>query len=341
MNIFRPSQLPPVRAERRASVGLQGQAYHLVGPSTVVRRSSQWNPGDGKRLAYVPALRGMATIGISSTKVWFFDTNHAFIRSAAVSAAGAIVYVPSIARVMVAESDTANIDVIDPKTGAISTTIVPGTSITPGAVPYLCWIPSANEVLYDNNDAAIDRLIDVPTLAYVGASGYGWTVGPHVYLRSTREVVGAQGNGLDFIDPIGRALNATVAGMGSASLGIAHDPTTNRIFVCQPGANVLNVIDAATRTILTTALATMAGPKGLLGCPANGLLYIAHDGGKAVTAIRPLDYSHVQTIALPIGVDSLGYNPSNRCIYAQSSDGTRLFAISIDDHTKVADILLV
>lgn len=320
------------------------------GAGLVARTSSRpgYVPGDGKRLAYVPYLKGVAALSYGSGQyLLFFNERQQLVRrsvSLGIGANGALCYVPTVGKVaVVGLAHECPIYLINPRTGAIDAQVEGSAFATTEAATYLQFAPSTNEVLHGEryNDGAgpPTMVVDVATWARVGPSGgyVTWKKGPFAFAPSTGEVIGLGGGLVIFVNPATRAVAATT-GVGATPLALAVDRRLDRVFVAAD-ANVFG-FDISSRTLVGTA-DVGAGVRALYCCPTNGLLYASVDGTKQVVAYDVRRGTVVASVTLSVTADSLAFNPENGCLYAASNDGARLTAIRVSDHRVVAELSLV
>ncbi len=111
---------------------------------------------------------------------------------------------------------------------------------------------------------------------------------------------------------------------GSHPTGVDVNPTTNQIYVTEPNANQLWVMDGAAPWGCLPPIPVGNGPQGVAYNPANNQIYVANAGSNDVTIIDA-NTSAVLNPSLAVGAhpNGVAVNPTTNRIYVtNASDNT-------------------
>ena len=103
--------------------------------------------------------------------------------------------------------------------------------------------------------------------------------------------------------------------VGTAPEGIAFNPISNTMYVCNNATNDISVIDCNTNSVIFTILIASA-PQAISYCSANNTMYIGTNIGSVI--VIDCDANTVIATILNGGV-GLAYNPINNSMYGCSS----------------------
>lgn len=123
---------------------------------------------------------------------------------------------------------------------------------------------------------------------------------------------------------------------GSHPLGVDVNPTTNQVYVTEPNANELWVMDGAAPWGCLPPIPVGNGPEGVAYNPANNQIYVANGGSNDVTIIDA-NTSAVVNPSLAVGAHPSGVavNPTTNRVYVTNSQDNTVSVIDGSTNTVV------
>ena len=126
-------------------------------------------------------------------------------------------------------------------------------------------------------------------------------------------------------------------GIGAAPSGIAYDPSTNQVYVVNPYAGTISVIQDNTNTVTSTISGLSATPHDLAYDSGTKTMYVSTDDGVDVI---PDNSNVTTTIPLDRGCTGIAYDSSQNEIYVSSEYTTMVSVISDSSNTIVKNITM-
>ena len=126
---------------------------------------------------------------------------------------------------------------------------------------------------------------------------------------------------------------------GSQPTGVAVNPTTNQIYVTEPTANQLWVMDGAAPWGCLPPIPVGNAPQGVAYNPANNQIYVANTGSNDVTVIDANTLA-VLNLSLAVGAHPAGVavNPATNRVYVTNSVGNSVSVIDGSNDTVVETV---
>src|SRR4051812_39431964 len=110
----------------------------------------------------------------------------------------------------------------------------------------------------------------------------------------------------------------TTITVGAGPRGVAVNPTTNRVYVANNGANTVSIIDGTNNTVLST-VPVGTQPRGVAVLPTLNRVFVANQGANSVSVLDGTTGALITTIAVgdqPVGVAA---NPNTNFVYVTNS----------------------
>jgi YVTN family beta-propeller protein len=146
------------------------------------------------------------------------------------------------------------------------------------------------------------------------ASRWGWTMSRRVITRIMTLIVVVLASLLwSGIQIVAQTVIATVP-VGVGAVGIAANPTTNRVYVTNGTDGTLSVIDGATNTVVAT-FSVDTEPVGVAVNPATNRIYVTHFLSNTVSVIDGATNTVVASVLVGSGPNALAVNPTTNRIY--------------------------
>jgi YVTN family beta-propeller protein len=167
-----------------------------------------------------------------------------------------------------------------------------------------------------------------------------WLLGPAVMTLVALAAVllaGLRGHGspgaIAGSDPTVIATISVGDGLYDGPYGVAANPTTNRIYVTNPGGDSVSVIDGATNTVLATVPVGI-DPESVAANPSTNRIYVANRYTGKVSVIEGATNSVVATIPVRLGTTDVAANPATNRIYVGDIDWASSNVSVIDGATN-------
>jgi len=126
-------------------------------------------------------------------------------------------------------------------------------------------------------------------------------------------------------------------GIGVAPTGIAYDPNTNQVYVANPYAGTISVIQDNNNNVIQTITGMSATPHDLAYDSGTKTMYLSTDAGVDVI---PDNSNVTTTIPLARGCTGIAYDSSQNEIYVSSEYTTMVSVISDSSNTIVKNITM-
>ncbi len=136
--------------------------------------------------------------------------------------------------------------------------------------------------------------------------------------------------------PVSAQSVLTTVRVGSQPIGVAVNPSTNRIYVANNGSSNVSVIDGTTNIVITT-IPVGSQPIGVAVNPSTNRIYVANSSSSNVSVIDGTTNTVIATI--PVGSQPIGVavNPSTNRIYvAEGQDNGDVYVIDGTTNTGTA-----
>ena len=105
--------------------------------------------------------------------------------------------------------------------------------------------------------------------------------------------------------------------LGSGPWGIAVNPVTNRVYVSNPGANTVSVIDGATNAVVDS-VAVGQSPMGIAVNPDTNRIFVANRNDNSVSVLDGLTNTVITSIPTSQGPGGVAVNPATNLVYVDS-----------------------
>lgn len=128
----------------------------------------------------------------------------------------------------------------------------------------------------------------------------------------------------------------TFVGTGSSPVGVAVNPTTNKVYVANSGGNTVTVYHPATRAISTVTVGS--GPSGVAVNPLTNRIYVTTSAG--VSVIDGSSDTLMTTVAAGINPTAVAVNLVTNQVYVANAGDTTATAINGTDNqaTQIAAV---
>jgi len=240
---------------------------------------------------------------------------------------------PNTNRIYIANANS--VSVIDGASNSVVATLTVGVRLGPIAAN-----PSTNRIyvasLGDSNVSVIDGVSNsvVATIPMgMGSEPWGVDADPSTN-RIYVTVLSAGGESVSVIDGASNLVVATIP-ISSSALGVAVNPSTNRIYIVNDDSNYVSVIDRASNTVVVT-VPVGSVPRGVAVNPSTNGIYVTNYNSANVSVIDGSSNAVVATV--PVGLEPWGVavNPSTNRIYVANGGSNNVSAIDGATNTVAA-----
>lgn len=134
-------------------------------------------------------------------------------------------------------------------------------------------------------------------------------------------------------------VSATIPLAGSP-VGVAVNPSTERIYVANASADSVSVIDGVTGTIITTT-SVGALPLAIAVNPNTERVYVANGSGDSVSVLDGATNSVIATVPVGFGPVDIAVNPNTERVYVAAAGASQLWVIDGSSNAVVATFAVV
>jgi YVTN family beta-propeller protein len=149
----------------------------------------------------------------------------------------------------------------------------------------------------------------------------------------TQELIWVSNYELDSLTPIQTAANPAdyvalpAIGVGNGPWGVAYDPIHNYVYVANSLGNSVSLIDAASRSLVTTLNGSFNQPFHLAANPVTGKVYVANAGHNSVTVINGAAVSKVVQLWDSGRAYGIAVDETREVIYVATVQTNRIVAL--------------
>ena len=211
-----------------------------------------------------------------------------------------VAVLPALNRVYVANSFGRTLSVVNTATNSLV------SNVTVGAVPKGVMVnPLTNLVYVANSGDGTVTVVNGNTLATSTIAGVG--LGPQEIALHTGTgrayVANGLSNILEVISTATNALSTTFTAGTGVHLGVAVNPTTNRVYVANSNGTV-SAINSATNAELSSQFSPIlvgTGPQGVAARVSTNQVFVVNNGNNTVSVINTAGDTNTVTATIPVG----------------------------------------
>lgn len=211
-----------------------------------------------------------------------------------------VAVLPALNRVYIANSSGRTLSVVN----TVTNTLV--SNVTVGAVPRgVVANPATNQVYVANSGDGTVSVVNGNTLATSTIAGVG--LGPQEIALHTGTgrayVANSLSNILEVINTATNALATTFAAGTGVHLGVAVNPTTNRVYVANNNGTV-SAINSATNAELSPQFSPIlvgTGPQGVTVRASTNQLFVVNNGNNTVSVINTAGDTNTVSATIQVG----------------------------------------